>query len=172
MSEEKNMFQLAGELRHFEKILQECPYHLHDSPTYLAILERVKELKIKLAPEGLAGKKVKGIRNPYTVMYKGENDWFGPGYVTMKCPGCDGDYVHLLGGEYTDGEDDYKAWQGRGDVRGVLFVCESCNTVYAIRFGFHKGQTAGWMEVLGRLATEEVDPDKNKQEEGQQESVA
>lgn len=60
--------------------------------------------------------------------------------VSVKCPICSCENVHLASAENRSGNDDYQAWGGRGDAVYVEMFCESgCS--WDLRLGFHKGTT-------------------------------
>ncbi len=56
-----------------------------------------------------------------------------------ECPVCGYGYSHFDGFEEIDGEDDYKAWEGRGNCYIMKFWGE-CGHKWNISIGFHKGE--------------------------------
>ncbi len=78
-----------------------------------------------------------------------EAAFFGgyPHVVEMVCPVCGDSYTQVVNQKRIDGEDDYKAWSGRGDCVKVLFHGE-CGAQWNVCFGFHKGNTAAFVEIL------------------------
>lgn len=50
------------------------------------------------------------------------------------------DYQHFEKPEYIDGEDDHKAWSGRGDLVRIPFWGE-CGHCWYLCIGFHKGNS-------------------------------
>ena len=87
---------------------------------------------------------------PHQVSAKRHDDIFDDPMATLKCPTCGFNYVHPVGTENVKGHDNYKArdetWDGRGDLLKVKFYGE-CGSEFELRFGFHKGNTAFWVEV-------------------------
>ena len=57
------------------------------------------------------------------------------------CPSCHDGYVHFTGINMMPGDDDYKAWAGRGDAIRIPMYCEAGPHYWDIVFGFHKGNT-------------------------------
>lgn len=57
----------------------------------------------------------------------------------VLCPYCKFDYCHITKQEYISGQDNYKAWEGRGDLYFTLFWGE-CGSLFAHAYGEHKGQ--------------------------------
>lgn len=56
------------------------------------------------------------------------------------CPICNCDYVNFAKPKECNGEDNYKAWNGRGNAIKIYMQCESgCS--WTLVMGFHKGQT-------------------------------
>lgn len=78
-----------------------------------------------------------------------EAAFFGgvPHVVEMVCPVCGDSYTQVVNRKRIDGEDDYQAWSGRGDCVKVLFQGE-CGAEWNVCFGFHKGNTAAFVEIL------------------------
>lgn len=70
------------------------------------------------------------------------NDPYGyAGYGwLMNCPMCGNSYTHTGRVDQCDGQDDYKAWAGRGNAIKINMYCEQgCSWVFVM--GFHKGET-------------------------------
>ena len=71
-----------------------------------------------------------GRSNPYTVMYKKEEEESNNALPYIKCKKCSGNDVVILSGE--------KAKWFESDCQavmcGVLFYCQSCNEKFSIRF--------------------------------------
>jgi hypothetical protein len=58
----------------------------------------------------------------------------------VKCPICGFNYVHFESNPFfIKGEDNYKAWIGRGDAVKIPVYCENEHH-WNIVLGFHKGQ--------------------------------
>ena len=68
-------------------------------------------------------------------------------FTDMICPLCGERYSRVENLKRIDGEDNYKAWVGRGDCVKVLFESE-CGSLWYLCFGFHKGITQAFIEVL------------------------
>jgi len=66
----------------------------------------------------------------------------------VTCPECGDEYTRLIKAEMMDGDDSYKTGMGvRGDVLVVSFFAE-CGSEFSINYGFHKGQTLSWVDVI------------------------
>ena len=78
-----------------------------------------------------------------------EAAYFGgvPHVVEMVCPVCGDSYTQVVNQKLIDGKDDYQAWSGKGDCVKVLFQGE-CGAEWNVCFGFHKGNTAAFVEIL------------------------
>lgn len=59
----------------------------------------------------------------------------------VVCPFCGFDFNHIETVERVEGNDNYQAWDGRGDLAQIQFRCENGGHVWRLCFGFHKGQT-------------------------------
>jgi hypothetical protein len=70
-----------------------------------------------------------------------------PQILDVICPVCGFNYSRIQNQKLIDGNDDYQAWAGRGDVVKLLFVGE-CGAEWHMCFGFHKGTTYAYAEVL------------------------
>lgn len=78
----------------------------------------------------------------------GRGSTFWDGEVSVLCPECGFDYVHIGTAEEVNGNDNYEAgWGGRGDAVRVGMWCEAGHS-WVLRFGFHKGQTFAAIEKL------------------------
>lgn len=62
------------------------------------------------------------------------------------CPVCKDTFVHLKDCEYKKGDDNYQAWEGRGDAVEVGMFCESGHE-WKMIMGFHKGNTFLFNEI-------------------------
>ncbi len=62
------------------------------------------------------------------------------GTEDLRCPVCDHENTHPIRTEIIDGEDNYKAWKGRGNLMSCWFMCEGGHH-FSLNFGFHKGTT-------------------------------
>ena len=69
------------------------------------------------------------------------------GFTDILCPLCGFKYSRIKNLKRIDGEDDYKAWVGRGDCVKVLFESE-CGSLWYLCLGFHKGVTSAFLEVV------------------------
>lgn len=58
----------------------------------------------------------------------------------LACPRCSSEFFTLHPMQERKGNDNYEAWQGRGDLQILEFNCISCWHSTQIRLGFHKGQ--------------------------------
>lgn len=65
----------------------------------------------------------------------------------LLCPSCDFDYIHADKAQVVKGEDNYKAWHGRGDLIVIDAWCENGHQ-FQICFGFHKGQTYAYIDNI------------------------
>ncbi len=89
---------------------------------------------------------------PFTVTFHpfaqvAADTWIGYDTWALPCPFCSDRYLHPGTPVTQSGDDDYKAWRGRGDLVSVPFYGE-CGHAIAIRFGFHKGHTIPyWQEI-------------------------
>lgn len=63
----------------------------------------------------------------------------------LKCPICNFDCQHFTVPEQVPGEDNYKAWHGRGDLIRIPFWGE-CDHNWNICIGHHKGQSVAFVE--------------------------
>ncbi len=72
----------------------------------------------------------------------------------VKCPSCKDahEFIHTIDVPVVDGKDDYQAWEGRGDLKTIIFWSETCGHVWELNFGFHKGNTFCWIEVLEQIS--------------------
>lgn len=70
-----------------------------------------------------------------------------PPILDLICPTCGSNYTHVRNQKHINGEDDYQAWQGRGDVVKLLCIGE-CGAEWHMCFGFHKGTTYAYAEIL------------------------
>lgn len=62
-----------------------------------------------------------------------------PGNISVRCPVCGGEYVHVVNMREVSGHDDYRAgWWGRGHLNVIGFEGE-CGHVFELCFGNHKG---------------------------------
>lgn len=61
---------------------------------------------------------------------------FSENYVL--CPICNFDYCHVIEQKHLSGDDNYRAWEGRGDLYLTFFNGE-CGSVFAHAYGEHKG---------------------------------
>ena len=81
------------------------------------------------------------ITVPYTVPLANiiPEDGYSYGWL-MRCPVCKDEYTHTGKVEECDGQDNYKAWAGRGDAIKINVWCErGCS--WTLVFGSHKGNT-------------------------------
>lgn len=70
-----------------------------------------------------------------------------PAYLTV-CPICQGTNVHIITAHTKIGNDNYETKTGvRGDVYVILFFSE-CGSEFEINYGFHKGNTYVWPNVI------------------------
>ncbi len=83
------------------------------------------------------------------------NSYMGDG---IKCPQCGFEYVHFHAPTLIDGKDNYAAWSGRGDLIVVPFWGE-CGHAWELCFGFHKGNTNGFVRLCPEEAEEEEEFD-------------
>ena len=67
-------------------------------------------------------------------------------YSLLVCPVCSFEYNHIGEPRKVSGNDNYDAWQGRGDLLVVPFKAE-CGSEWEICFGFHKGQTNAFVRI-------------------------
>jgi hypothetical protein len=74
-----------------------------------------------------------------------DTGWDCEGPEALRCPVSGDNYVHPLDSETISGHDDYKVWDGRGNLLWVRFWCESGH-VFTLNFGFHKGNTTCYWE--------------------------
>lgn len=58
----------------------------------------------------------------------------------IVCPFCAFDFNHIGAVERVESNDNYEAWEGRGDLTRIQFECEAGH-IWRLCFGFHKGQT-------------------------------
>lgn len=88
-----------------------------------------------------------GIQIVYTSTNpnEGAHSWGDPEQV--RCPACGYDYVHLGPPYLVDGQDNYKAWAGRGDLIVIPMDCENGHA-WECCFGFHKGGTFAFIRHL------------------------
>lgn len=73
--------------------------------------------------------------------------YFQAEMLTLTCPVCQHEYNHLDTPRLVEGHDDYKAWEGRGDLV-VVPIKGECGSLFEIHFGFHKGQIAVFARVV------------------------
>jgi hypothetical protein len=59
----------------------------------------------------------------------------------IECPICNDNYVHFIEAKNINGEDNYKAWEGKGDAIKIPCWCENGDHKFNIIIGFHKGNT-------------------------------
>lgn len=78
-------------------------------------------------------------------MFRGDRVWTTSDVAAVVNPFNNSDYVHFSGFEHIDGQDDYKAWQGRGDAYKLHFYDEAGGS-FSLCFGFHKGNMCAWVE--------------------------
>ena len=77
-----------------------------------------------------------------------KNTCFG---VDIRCPVCGFDYVHFSDPISKNGNDNYEAWEGRGDALKIPMCCENGHS-WNLRFGFHKGQTFyDFIDIMGTV---------------------
>jgi len=57
------------------------------------------------------------------------------------CPVCGDNFVHIEACRYKNGEDEGKAWEGRGDAIESDMWCENEHHKWKMILGFHKGNT-------------------------------
>jgi hypothetical protein len=74
------------------------------------------------------------------------SSWTGNLYSTLVCPVCSFDYNHIGKPRRVQGGDAYLAWAGRGDLLVIPFSGE-CGSEWELCFGFHKGQSSGFVRV-------------------------
>lgn len=79
-----------------------------------------------------------------------------PPILDVICPVCGFNYNQIRNQKLIDGKDDYQAWEGRGDVVKLLFVGE-CGAEWHMCFGFHKGTTYAYAEVLRSCREDKAD---------------
>jgi hypothetical protein len=58
--------------------------------------------------------------------------------ILVRCPVCLYEYCHIVKQERVLGNDNYEAWEGRGDLYLTYFDGE-CGSVFAHCYGEHKG---------------------------------
>ena len=63
----------------------------------------------------------------------------------LRCPICRFEYQRFSDPELISGEDNYKAWHGRGDLIKIPFFGE-CGHNWNICIGHHKGQSFAFIE--------------------------
>lgn len=78
-------------------------------------------------------------------MFVEDHSWRGLDVAAVVNPFNKADYVHFSGFEHIDGQDDYKAWYGRGDAYKLRFYDEAGGS-FSLCFGFHKGNMYAWVE--------------------------
>src|SRR5262245_52125336 len=64
----------------------------------------------------------------------------------MVCPDCGFEYSRIGEPRKVSGNDDYKAWAGKGDLLVVPFEGE-CGSKWEMCFGVHKGNTDVFIRV-------------------------
>lgn len=74
------------------------------------------------------------------LMFTGNADAPTKWGLSMCCPICSDDYVHITSLQ-EHASDEYSAWEGRGSAVRVHMSCEAHNHHWVLRFGFHKGNT-------------------------------
>jgi len=67
-------------------------------------------------------------------------------YSMLVCPVCSFEYTHIGEPRTVNGNDNYDAWSGRGDLLVIPFTGE-CGSEWEICFGFHKGNTDTFVRV-------------------------
>lgn len=97
------------------------------------------------------------------IVYTGNNvNERGPQWETPEqvlCPACDDNHVHIGMPQGVDGQDNYKAWKGRGDLVVVPMFCERGRHEWDFCFGFHKGATYSFIRNLTIRTETELDTD-------------
>ena len=78
-------------------------------------------------------------------MFRADRLWATPGVAAVVNPFNNSDYVHFSSFEHIEGQDDYKAWSGRGDAYKLHFYDEDGGS-FSLCFGFHKGNMSAWVE--------------------------
>lgn len=73
----------------------------------------------------------------------------------LLCPRCHFDYIHLGPARVINGEDNYKAWHGRGDLVAIDAWCEDGHQ-FQICFGFHKGQTFAYVDNIEDMPSHKI----------------
>jgi hypothetical protein len=63
------------------------------------------------------------------------------------CPVCGDTFVHIETAVNKNGEDNYQAWEGRGDAVEIPMWCEHDHNWIMI-LGFHKGNTYVFNRVI------------------------
>lgn len=67
-------------------------------------------------------------------------------YSLLVCPVCSFPFNHIGDPLRRPGDDDYQAWQGRGDLV-VIPMTGECRSEWDICFGFHKGESYSFVPV-------------------------
>lgn len=80
----------------------------------------------------------------------------------LLCPRCYFDYIHLGQARTVSGEDNYKAWYGRGDLVAIDAWCENGHE-FQVCFGFHKGQTYAYVDKIKDTPCRKIDEENEKQ---------
>jgi hypothetical protein len=74
--------------------------------------------------------------------------WYGrPQFKRLVCPVCSDTFQHVETWQRIEGRDNYEAgWGGRGDLI-VVPIWGECEHRWELCFGFHKGETFGFVRV-------------------------
>lgn len=67
-------------------------------------------------------------------------------YSLLVCPICNFQFNHIGNPIRRSGDDDYQAWDGRGDLL-VIPIQAECMSEWDICFGFHKGESYAFVRV-------------------------
>jgi hypothetical protein len=68
--------------------------------------------------------------------------WLSDGLFEIKCPSCGSNWDNdLKEAKLHRGNDNYEAWEGRGDLATITLRCAACRDNFDICLGFHKGKT-------------------------------
>ena len=65
----------------------------------------------------------------------------------IVCPVCEDHYTRVVNQKIIRPEDGLEAWEGNGSCAKVLFQGE-CESLFCLCFGFHKGITTVFVELL------------------------
>ena len=67
----------------------------------------------------------------------------------LACPACDDEYVHIRDVAVDLGSDESDSRRPvRGTITTLYCECESGGHRFALKFGFHKGNTFVWAELF------------------------